>query len=225
MEPLSSRTDFAADYTAALVAHVESPGETGLQTAYELGRRALDDGLSMLDLVGTHLPARRVALVERGFDGLGDVDAFLTEALAAFEIAQRGFVESNRAAAAAKQRAELLRGLSEAYVKIATPTSLADRLEQVCVQAQQFLDAEDARLDFGRLRGAPDPGPDDLDEMSAILDGSAGRLVLRARRGRTWTDVDRATLAELAVLIERADRRCPSPRLHPTAGTHRRADR
>src|SRR5262245_1628171 len=77
MEPPSSRTDFAAEYTAALAAHVESPGERGLQTAYELGRRALEAGLSMLELVGIHLPARRELVAARGIDGLGDVDAFL----------------------------------------------------------------------------------------------------------------------------------------------------
>ena len=156
----------------------------------------------MLDLVGMHLAGSPAwPWPTRGFDGLGDVDAFLTEALAAFEIAQRGFVESNRAAAAAKQRAELLRGLSEAYVKIATPTSLADRLEQVCVQAQQFLDAEDARLDFGRLRGRPTPVPTTSTRCPPSSTAAAADSSCRARRGRTWTDVDRATLAELAVLI------------------------
>lgn len=154
----------------------------------------------MLELVGVHLRARRPAFGLRGIDALDDIDAFLREALAAFEVTQLDYVESQRAAADARQRAALLSGLSDAYVKIAAPTTFAERVAEVCVQAQRFLDAEDARLEFGRPR-PPEPGDDDLDEMAASLDGSGGLLTVRAKRGRTWTDDDRTTLAQLAVLI------------------------
>ena len=188
------------EYVVALTAHVDAPGEQGLQTAYELGRAALDAQMSILDLVGTHLRARSALLHERGTGPLGHMDAFLQEALAAFEVTQRGYVESHRSAAEARQRVELLRGVSEAYLAIASSSTLEGRLEQVCIQAQEFLDAEDARLEFGRP--APVEGDDrQLDEMVAEVNGSGGRLVLRAHAGKTWTDVDRRALEQLAVLI------------------------
>jgi GAF domain-containing protein len=199
-ESPSQRAGFDAEYVAALTRHLDSPGEHGLDAANELGRRALEAGLSMLDLVGTHLLARSALLRERGIGQLADMDAFLRESLDAFEITHQDYVESQRAATETSHRIAVLRGLSDAYLAIASAPTIQERLDQVCAQAQQFLDAADARLEFGR----PEPPPDDRpagDEMVAELLGSGGRLILRAHPGRTWSDEDRTVLQQLAVLI------------------------
>ena len=199
-ESSADRAGFDANYVAALIRHLDAPGQQGLDAASELGRGALAAGLSMLDLVGTHLVARSALLRERGTAQLADMDAFLRQSLGAFEITHRAYVESHRSAADASHRVALLRGLSDAYLAIAAAPTIEERLEQVCVQAQQFLDAADARLEFGR----PEPPPDDQevgDEMVAELQGSGGRLILRAHPGRTWSDEDRTVLQQLAVLI------------------------
>ncbi len=49
--------DLETLYTSALQDHVANPGEAVLQRAYELGRKALDDGLGVLEMeqIGKHL--------------------------------------------------------------------------------------------------------------------------------------------------------------------------
>ena len=192
--------DFASDYADALRLHAAQPGEAGLTAAYELGRQALDRGFSMLELVAMHLELRRAIVQEVGIAPLRDLDAFLSEALAAFEITQQGYVESHRAAAAERDRAEWLGGLSEAYLAIAGAETLKERLEQVCIQAQRFLNAADAHLVLGRTVPA-DPTPGGGDVMSALLHGGVGCLSVTAPPGRRWDEQDRTTLQQLAVLI------------------------
>ena len=192
--------DFASDYAEALRLHAAQPGEAGLSAAYELGHQALDRGFSMLELVAMHLELRRAIVQEVGIAPLRDLDAFLSEALAAFEITQQGYVESHRAAAAERDRAEWLGGLSEAYLAIAAAATLKERLEQVCIQAQRFLNAADAHLVLGRTAPA-DPTPGGGDVMSALLHGGVGCLSVTAPPGRRWDEQDRTTLQQLAVLI------------------------
>ena len=190
---------FERDYAAALGSHVGKPGESGLLAAYELGRRALDAGYSMLELATLHMSARRSLLVEHGLEHIGDVDSFMREALVALELTQRAFVESQRAAYVAHERMEWLRGLSEAYVSIASGRTLAERAHEVCVQAQRFLGAADARLTFGREADNDSSFAGDV--ITAQLQGSDGRLSVTAPPGRRWTVADRQSLAQLAVLI------------------------
>jgi signal transduction histidine kinase len=82
-------------YRLALAAYVARGGEEELQQAYELGRRALENGLGVLDLMRLHqealtkpifCPVPTSAAREARAIGL-----FLMEALGPFEVAQRGF--------------------------------------------------------------------------------------------------------------------------------------
>jgi serine phosphatase RsbU (regulator of sigma subunit) len=194
----SSSTDlldaFADRYAASLRRHVDDPGEHGLVAAYELGCRALEDGRSMLELVALHLAVRRSIVAELGADRLADMDAFLSEALAAFEIAQRSVVEAHRAAAEAHGRLEWLQRMSKAYLAIASRPTLDERIAEACAQAAALLDAADARVTTGEAASR-------ADEMTAELAGGVGRLVVTARAGREWTEADRLSLHGLALLI------------------------
>jgi PAS domain S-box-containing protein len=83
-------------YQAALAAYVAREDEEALQRAYELGRKALNLGLGVVDVVRLHQEAL-VKLVSRG-DGVtatprwaGAIETFLMETLSAFEVAHRGF--------------------------------------------------------------------------------------------------------------------------------------
>lgn len=122
-----------AKYQAVLGAYVVRPDESCLECAYELGRRALNVGLGVIDVVRLHQEAvasLRVlaATVDRGGPGaMGGarpkagtklLDGFLLETLTAFEMAHRGFRDAcgrlgrmnrtlgrrNRALAASNQR-------------------------------------------------------------------------------------------------------------------------
>jgi hypothetical protein len=71
-----------------------------LHRAYELGRTALSDGVSLLDLIRTHHVAfgQVVTSIDSGTQA-GVVDAaapFLIEALAPYEMARRGYLERVR---------------------------------------------------------------------------------------------------------------------------------
>jgi two-component system sensor histidine kinase DegS len=84
-------------YRLALVAYVARGGEAELQQAYELGRRALENGLGVLDLMRLHQEALTkpgLPCTANGPKETKAIDLFLMEALGPFEVAHRGFRET-----------------------------------------------------------------------------------------------------------------------------------
>ena len=89
---------FRRDYAPAFLQYLSAGGEPGRQAAYELGRRAIRDRLSLLDLARIH---HRVLLdvltTHRTTPELQHIaqaaSEFLVEALAVFEMTHRGFTE------------------------------------------------------------------------------------------------------------------------------------
>jgi PAS domain S-box-containing protein len=85
-----------ARYQVTLSAYVAREDEAALQRAYELGRKALNLGLGVMDVARLHQEAL-VRLVTRGAPRAADahwakaVETFLMETLSAFEMAHRGF--------------------------------------------------------------------------------------------------------------------------------------
>src|SRR5688572_1130160 len=85
-----------ARYQVTLSAYVAREDEAALQRAYELGRKALNLGLGVMDVARLHQEAL-VRLVTRGAPRVADahwakaVQTFLMETLSAFEVAHRGF--------------------------------------------------------------------------------------------------------------------------------------
>ncbi len=82
-------------YARALARYVTSPDAVGLARAYEIGRAALDEGTTLLELTSTHDDAVD-RLIADAADGqtrqiVRHAAAFRTEALAPFEVAQRGY--------------------------------------------------------------------------------------------------------------------------------------
>ena len=118
---MTGRLDgFDDEYRRGLAEHLRASGEHDVETARQLGQRALAAGLTVLDLLETHRRARRELLGVNHLDGVDATDAFLFETMAAHEVAQRANMPTRSASAAqAGQRVELLRGLSDAYLAIA----------------------------------------------------------------------------------------------------------
>ena len=87
------------NYTPAFLTFLNHPDEQALHAAYELGRAALAEGITLLDLIRTHHhvfgdtlratnnPDDHPAIVNAAAD-------FLVEALAPCEIARRGYLET-----------------------------------------------------------------------------------------------------------------------------------
>lgn len=79
------------NYTPAFLAHLARHDEATLRSAYELGREAMAEGVSMLDLVQVHHAVffDVVATVRQVDEVAGMLDAattFLVESLAPFEM-------------------------------------------------------------------------------------------------------------------------------------------
>jgi hypothetical protein len=87
---------FRRDYAPAFLQYLSQRGEPGRRAAYELGRRAIAEQLSVLDLAGIHhailLEVLRTHRTSGELEHIAQAASeFLVEALAVFEMTQRGF--------------------------------------------------------------------------------------------------------------------------------------
>jgi Phosphoserine phosphatase RsbU, N-terminal domain len=94
---------FQRDYAPVFLRYLSERSEPGLRAAYELGRRALAEQVSVLELARIHHTVLLDVLrSHRTAEELEDIaeaaSEFLVEALATFEMAQRGFMELRAAA-------------------------------------------------------------------------------------------------------------------------------
>lgn len=86
------------DYAPVMLRHLSQQDESGLQSAYELGRGAMRDSVGLLEVVrvhnevflDVHAAARDLEESRRTARAAG---ALLLELVAAFEMTQRGFME------------------------------------------------------------------------------------------------------------------------------------
>jgi hypothetical protein len=89
---------FRRDYAPAFLQYLSERGERGRRSAYELGRRAIGEQLSVLDLARIHhgmlLEVLKTHRTPRELEHVAQAASeFLVEALAVFEMTQRGFAE------------------------------------------------------------------------------------------------------------------------------------
>ena len=95
-------------YSVGFLRYLSRRDELTLHTAYELGRRGLVTGVSLLDLVQIHHAVLVDALTDRGPGELRDVAdaaaAFLAEVLGPFEMTRRAVLDRAGDGAAANPR-------------------------------------------------------------------------------------------------------------------------
>lgn len=92
--------EIVTDYRAALAAYVAEPDEAGRARAYELGHRAVEAKLGLLDLAAVHRSAVGALMTDETTRALVVASVeFLTESLSTFEMAQRGYREAQERAA------------------------------------------------------------------------------------------------------------------------------
>jgi ANTAR domain/Phosphoserine phosphatase RsbU, N-terminal domain len=89
---------FRRDYAPAFLQYLSERGERGRRAAYELGRRAIGEQLSVLDLARIHhgilLDVLKTHRSPQELEHIAQAASeFLVEALAVFEMTQRGFTE------------------------------------------------------------------------------------------------------------------------------------
>ncbi|MGH3559439.1 MAG: SpoIIE family protein phosphatase, partial [Mycobacterium sp.] len=98
--------DFHVQYAAALRTYLETPGEENLAVGHELGRRALQERVSMLEIIENHV---RLILDELARESPVDRSAalgFLLQTLAPLDVATRGFLDGTRRYEEQRARAE-----------------------------------------------------------------------------------------------------------------------
>ena len=92
---------FRLDYAPLLLRHLGQRDESGLQAAYQLGRRATQESVGLLDVVRVHNDLfLEVLTTVRHVDEVTDLTkaagALLIDLIASFEVAQRGFMDARR---------------------------------------------------------------------------------------------------------------------------------
>jgi hypothetical protein len=152
---------FRASYSRAFAAFIARRGEPELRTAYELGREAVTNEVSVLDLAVAHHDALADALSETSdapavARAAGD---FFLEAVSAYEMVQRGFREVREAAALERRQAELVRQLSnfltDASLALGASDSLEEMLQLVAEQARELTGADRCVVRLDPERGRP----------------------------------------------------------------------
>ncbi len=147
----SAPQPFRTAYMSALRDYLRDLTELSLRVAYELGRRAVRQQLSVLELTVIHQETVRSILAGasdtaemRRFSAAAD-DFFL-ESLASFEMVQRGFKEARQAFRDERRQTELSRQLStflaDASLALDASASLDEMLRLVAEQARELLGAE-----------------------------------------------------------------------------------
>ena len=143
---------FRRDYEEALGAHLASRSEAGLSAAYELGRRALTEGISLLDMASIHVAATtRVPRGGPASDPEATAEAgtqFLLQAMATFDMAQRGFWEARERTRVEQRHVARLQTLAEASIAVIARPSLADRFPEIAKQALVVAGGGDAAITF-----------------------------------------------------------------------------
>ena len=95
--------EMAREYTAALRRYLKRGSEADLQRAYEIGRRALGEGVGVLGMVAMHHQA--MADIFAGLEGAKTLHAqvlkgagtFFTESMSPYEMTHNAFSEANAA--------------------------------------------------------------------------------------------------------------------------------
>lgn len=135
--------NFAQRYADALARQLSNAGETALHNAYELGREALNTGLSVIDLVQLHHDALRRILTDTT---VPDADAFLkpgaeflAECVSPFEMTLLGYREANlRLTILNQELEEANQAILLANARLTAEIAERERAEEALRQTQKL---------------------------------------------------------------------------------------
>ena len=199
---LDAATTFAGRYAAAFRDYLEDGTERSLEAAYELGRGAVAEGLTLMHVAEAHHAAVRDATDETGAELADAAATFFRESLATFEIAHRGYQEAQEAARLEQAHAAQQRALAEAALAINATLSPQRILEEMTRRA---LDIVHARGAVGEIRLARDQDP--LVALAGDTDVRGDTALRTALAGREERELGSLTIhgAELGGREEKAE--------------------
>ncbi|MBF6088082.1 SpoIIE family protein phosphatase [Nocardia cyriacigeorgica] len=197
---------FLDDYADALRRHLRSPAHDSLAEGHELGRRALVEGISLLDLTENHYRVVKQVQAEAGGPGASALEEsaleFLLQTLITLDVATRGYLDGTRRYEQQRSRADDLAGRDEFR------TALVESLQDGFFVADANGTIIEVNSAFGELTGYGAnevpyalPHPWSLPEGQRYPDlGTAAlRFVtqIRHRDGRDrWLAVSTSTLVK-----------------------------
>jgi serine phosphatase RsbU (regulator of sigma subunit) len=181
---------FAAEYAAAFRQYLAGGAERSLETAYELGRLAVTERVSLMDLAEAHHAALGAILAEGGTNGITTSAAadFFRESLATFEIAARAFHGAHETVRVEQAHAATQHALAE------TAVALNERLDPAHILR---VGAERARVITGASAAVAQMRPEGSSETLRVAVGDTDTggeavnapLVGRDRRVVGWLGV------------------------------------
>jgi serine phosphatase RsbU (regulator of sigma subunit) len=207
----------ASRYASAFAAYLNDRGERGLGAAYDLGREAVAEHLSVLDLAEAHHAALQHAL-ERGDEPteatLQAAADFLRESLSIFESVHRGYQEVQEVARLEHEHVGQLRALADASVAINSSMTVEEILQLTADAARAIIGAERATVAIygpsSRVRPVTatsptrlqngEPAPARLSARLTVRGSELGMLEVVDRREREFAPRDEAVLTQLAAL-------------------------
>lgn len=92
---MTANPDFHAHYLAALKTYLDRHDEDSLAVGHDLGRRALREQISMLDIIENHFREIEELAKKPGFDRPAAVE-FLLQTLATLDVVTRGYLDGTR---------------------------------------------------------------------------------------------------------------------------------
>ncbi|MFI6865413.1 SpoIIE family protein phosphatase [Nocardia sp. NPDC050406] len=195
---------FRDAYTGALRSHLRAPTQNTLNEGYELGRRALVEGVSILDLTEHHFRILEAdGLLPPVDDERSDAALeFLLQTMAALDVATRGFLDGARRYEEQRTRADDLAG------RDTFRTALVESLQDGFFVVDSNGTLVEVNSAFGALTGyGPDGVPYPLPHPWSVPEGArypdlgtdAARFVMpvQHRDGRRlWLAVSTSSLVK-----------------------------
>jgi PAS domain S-box-containing protein len=190
--------DYYARYAAALKSYLRAREQASLEVGHDLGRQALRDRISMLEIIENHSRLIEDLATTSTVNGAAALE-FLLQTLAPLDIATRGFLDGTRRYAQARARAEDLADRDEFR------TALVNSLQEGFFVADRNGAVVEINDAFGEITGFSHEGlpyrrphPWVVDETAATeqlsrlkRDGAVEyEIPIRHRGGRTvWVAV------------------------------------
>lgn len=177
--------EFASDYVAALRRHLETSDEAGLEQAHDLGRRALAEGLGVLDVVAQHEAALRAIGRDSG-DRRESAQPFLLQSLAALDMATRGFVEAAGRLAVEQAHVAQLQSLADAFTLADYAAGAEQRLQRIAESTRQVLNAGSAFVRHAGRDVCSGSMPTEAATAAASVLSESGGPAARGACGEVW---------------------------------------
>jgi PAS domain S-box-containing protein len=148
---MSNTDDFRAQYTAALNAYLKTRDEDSLAVGNELGRRALQQEISMLDIIEHHVRLVLTIANDVRIDAPIALE-FLLQTLVPLDVATRGFMDGTKRYAEQRARAD---GLADRDI---FRTALVNSLQEGFFVADHEGSVVEMNNAFIEILGYPNEG-------------------------------------------------------------------